>query len=501
MAKHEKIRKSDSLNKTEKASKENWLFISILLVYSLLHWWPTRNLPYHWDSAGFVINTVVNFIDTNFTQLVGHQLGYAHPMLIPLTVALTWKIFGHTLLVSHLVMLPFLPMLLISTYYIGKKISNSYTGFLSALLVGVTPVVFVEYGLIYLDLPMSAFATLAVALWLYNKKIWSMIALSLSIWAKLPGILILPSIFIYNWVKEKEKRNPTKWNWNNYLPLIIPVIAFLAWITYHYWVTGWALIKPEVMDNLPKSNNSIQKIVHALNITFLDQTRGFMSLVLIASSLFLKSKNRLNQIITPISITLLSLLIISTIFFSKMLEYGARYSIFLIPPLAVLSVFSLLKASNNKKIVTITVAAILFYSVITMWNPKTPTQNWEFSPKKDLSYIDLIKIGQQAATYLSQNYPNAKIYGYFPENYQITQPYQGYIDQALDFTVCTEFKYIPDQTQIMYLHAYTPYQQVCKQIIEKIPSRRLKRFESNGKWLELHLFDSTASATLIPPSQ
>jgi len=61
-----------------------------------------------------------------------------------------------------------------STYFIGKKVANPTLGILAAFLVGVIPAVIAEYGIIYLDLPAAALATLGVALYLYQNKGWAL---------------------------------------------------------------------------------------------------------------------------------------------------------------------------------------------------------------------------------------------------------------------------------------------------------------------------------------
>ncbi len=95
-----------------------------IFAYALIMWWPTKNLPYHWDSAGFVINSAKHLFETNFQPLVNPSLAYAHPPLITATLALMWKLFGQSPLISHLVTFPFLPTLMMGVYFIGKKLST-----------------------------------------------------------------------------------------------------------------------------------------------------------------------------------------------------------------------------------------------------------------------------------------------------------------------------------------------------------------------------------------
>lgn len=125
------------------------------------------------------------------------------------------------------------------------------------------------------------------------------------------------------------------------------------------------------------------------------------------------------------------------------------------------------------------------------------SNRFEFRPSDDLSYQDIIKIGQNSAKFIENRYANAEIYGAFPEIYQLTQPFQGYVSKPLDFKLCNEFNLNPHRTQILYIHLYSPIQLSCQKVLNYSSVKLLSRFTANGKWLEIYSIDATASVKII----
>lgn len=506
--KKSKIKISIQANIQEPVSKHTFvkndlLCLITILIYCLFVWWPTKNFPYHWDSAGFIINTTRDLLASNFKPFVGTDMAYAHPVLFPFLLGNIWRIFGASIIVSHIFMFIFLPILLISTYYISKKYTQNYIGLLTALIVGFVPVVLTEYGMIYIDLPMAALTTLAFSLWMYNKKYWASIIISLAILIKLPAVLLIPIFVLDIWLKDENKYKLKKIKYLEFTPILIPSAILIIWLTYHYSINHWLLVRPDIAARGASLTikGYLQNLKYVTNITLIDQNRWLISITGLISAIYLQYLKKLKEVFNSFPIVLISLLTLSILFFSSMMEFGSRYSIFLLPILTSLSFYLLSKATNNNKYIHISIGLIIMLMMVTIWHPKIETTKYEFQPKNDLSYQDLIKIGQQSAQFVSINYENAEIYGDFPEVYQLTQTYQGYVKQSLNFKKCIDFKQNNNIPQIIYVHAYSPGQQICRQLIEIIPSQPIKRFESNGKWIELYQVESTNSAQILQTPQ
>jgi len=233
------------------------VWISVIGFCGLI-WLPTRYLPYHWDSAGYVIQTAKSILDSNFLKLVSGFSDFAHPPLIPLQLAIGWKIFGETKLITHLLMWPYLPMLMISTYYVFKKLISPLSGIVVAFLVGFSPVVLAEYVIAYVDLPMAALIMTALALRISKPKAWYLAALAMALMTKTSALLLLPLFVFWDY---KDKRIGLKKN----ISLIIwPMMLTLIWYAYHFLETGWWFTRPNRGFPMP---SNVEELMGPLKLT------------------------------------------------------------------------------------------------------------------------------------------------------------------------------------------------------------------------------------------
>lgn len=475
-----------------KINQSNVLVFLSVIIFSIIVWFPSKNLPYHWDSAGFVINSAQKLLQNNFQPLIVPDSDFAHPPLLIFLLAWAWKLFGQRTLVSHILMFPFLPIYLISIYFLIKKIFNQPTALVVTIASAFTPVVISEYGLIYIDLPMAALTLLGLSLWLNNEHILAVIFLSFAALIKLPALGIVLGLIIWHlWKKDIKK----------ILYLTIPFIFFGLWLIYHFQIENWWIARPGRLANSPHTLNSlIKSIIFVGNNLFLEQGRLVFALIFLSSLIFLISKKMLKKI-HKVNIFVL-LLSISLLPFVLTGEYGGRYGIFLYPlyySICTFTLFLVLKTFKlEKKIGFILIVIIpIFYS---FWHPKlSASRNYIFKPSEDLSYQDMISVGLQMSNFAQNRFPQAHYFGGFPESYQLTQPYQGYVKKPLSFDQCPQFKLNPNQQQIIIYHPYSPIQIQCSIILQNIAVIPLAKFEKNGKWMELYLVNATQSAKLIKP--
>lgn len=475
-----------------KNNKIDLAVIVLIIIYSFAIWWPTRFLPYHWDSAGYVINAARQFLKNNFSTLIPEVgLVFAHPPLFNLGLAFIWKLFGINFLVSHLYVAVYLPILMISTYFIGKKIKDWQVGLTSSFLVGMVAIVVSEYGLVYLDLPLAALVAVGFALSFYQKYIISGIFISIAVLFKVPAVLILPAIFLPFFDDKKLRKN-----WQFYFSLWLPVLFLGIWLWYHYQETGWLLFKPDRPSPRPRNfSQFIDSFFFVCKHFFVTQGKWLITLVGALSMFLLFLNNNLKKAFETRIIQLFTVILTGVLFYTWAGEFALRYGIFMLPAFVVLVMY-FLKISLKYEELFFVVSVVCGILLIINWHPKLKlTEKYEFRASEDMSYQDFIKIGKAAAQFLEINFPQAVIYGSFPESYQVSQPYQGYVRRAFEFHQCMDFK-IENRLQILYLHPYSPGQYYCRLLIEKVANRPLKRFESNGKWMELYLVTASPSAQI-----
>lgn len=462
---------------------------TVVIIFSIVIWWPSRYLPYFWDGAGYLINTAYDFYNSTSPFLISLHTNFAHPPLFPLLLSIVWRLFGDTRLVSHLVMFPFLPMMLISTYYLVKKILPTTLAIFATTLVALSPTVIAEYINVYVDLPSAALITAGLCLLVYKKWFPSVIFLTLSLLIKLPMFTLIPIFYL---LLPKNKR----------LYLLLPIVTIGIWLIYHYQMTGWLFNEPirniEYAKTLTQFFNSFLTFIVEF---FIAQGRYVWLLMLIVGGSIIKTNHyKINsQHLTYLKAFSLGILA-TAVFYIFTAEIAPRYLLYVTPIYALLvsyAVFYILTQLSKNKILQVIILIIPVSILLFYWRPSLqPTTKYDFLAPYNLHVYDYIHSFRQLSATLELIAPNAEIYGGFPEVQMLTEPHQGYVSKPLDFRACNQYAFKPEVSQYIVAHPYAPSQLNCAELLGQIKVIPQARFENNGIWVELYQVDATQSAQL-----
>src|SRR5438093_13672436 len=113
-----------------------WLFVLLVALQFLLHA-PLLRLPYFWDEAGYYIPAARDLLAGS---LIPHSTpSNAHPPLVMACLAIAWRVFGQTQLVTRCAMLLVAAFSLTGFFRLAKAVSNATVAALSTLLGAVYP--------------------------------------------------------------------------------------------------------------------------------------------------------------------------------------------------------------------------------------------------------------------------------------------------------------------------------------------------------------------------
>ena len=114
---------------------------------------PLVRLPYYWDEAGYYIPAARDL----FTgSLVPHSTpSNAHPPLVMGWLALCWKIFGQSRLVTRCALLLAAAFSLLGFFRLARAVANNAVAIASTILVAIYPVFFTQSSLAQIDLPSA----------------------------------------------------------------------------------------------------------------------------------------------------------------------------------------------------------------------------------------------------------------------------------------------------------------------------------------------------------
>lgn len=476
--------------------------LPFLLVLLVIFWWPTKTLPYWWDSAGLIMQNAQLFLSHHLKFGPGLLDTYAHPPLLAYIVAITWKLFGQNLIVAHMVNLFFAALLLIYTYLLAQLIcTNKSQGKVIGLLTGIlllfTPVLLAQIGIIYLEIPGTAFALMAVYYFLKKNYTLYLVSATLMLYTKEVFVFVILAIILFMWVVDSYraiylgKKFPLKPLISKSLLFLIPFVLVLVWFVYHKVATGWFFTPPNSSLSAEKFVVA-EQIVAVFKFFFVDQWRALITVI----TLFLLEetlvRDQFHKDVLKPELFLIVLLFVTAVFFFSVTEFLNRYIIIGLP-FFYLFFFYLLTTYIHKQtlknqaivlVLTVVVASSLFHS---QWNLHRRISTFYFAPLEDnLEYLDVIAVGQSVSQYLEKNFPKAKIITSFPATYMFAQPYQGYVKKPLISKSCSRLK-SKEKPDIIVFHPFSPASTSCLYNMELYKFKPYRTFEKNGKFMSIYM--------------
>ncbi|MGO8998825.1 MAG: ArnT family glycosyltransferase [Polyangiaceae bacterium] len=450
--------------------------IGAFVVYSAVMWWPTRDLPYFWDSAGFIVVAARDMFRHGFWPLVPTHEFYAHPPLFVALVAAAWRVFGESRVVAHAVVAPFLALAMSATYLLGVRAHGRLLGLAAASLFGATAVTLCELGQIYFDLPVAAIAASGLLAWVSRRPVLAGVLFAIAAWTKVPAGAVPPLLAVA--LLFDPSRRKDRWQW---IGLAIPVGATIAWFLYHYAVTGWWLTdSPEPLAGPSSGPSIVHRTIIILRIVLLERYRwGLLVLAAVGGVILLRRRDRLaSPYLAPLVAAFAGPLAVFTLS-----TFLTRYLLVVLPAYLVGTLLLARRALPTG--VFAGAVVVLLGAFATTWHPRIPlTSDYEIEPNQDLSYLDMIQIGRRAAAYVERKHGDAEIYGGFHAHYELAEPFQGYVTRPLDVRHCGSFSRDRAE-QLVFIDAYSPEEALCRLVVRKTGAQALTRFESNGKWREI----------------
>ncbi|MBA2647562.1 MAG: hypothetical protein H0U81_12270, partial [Pyrinomonadaceae bacterium] len=93
------------------------LFVSILVLHI-----PLLNLPYYWDEVGYFVPAARDFLLRGDPVPI-NTLSNAHPPLLMIYLALCWKLFGESIVVTRVAMLFVAASALLGVFCLARRIT------------------------------------------------------------------------------------------------------------------------------------------------------------------------------------------------------------------------------------------------------------------------------------------------------------------------------------------------------------------------------------------
>jgi hypothetical protein len=506
----------------------------VCLHYPLLH------LPYFWDEAGYYIPAALDFY-RSWLLIPQSTLPTGHTPLVMVYLALAWRVFGFSPLVTRAAMILVAAGTVVALYALARRVAAREAALWSALLLALSPMFFAQSSLVYLDLPVALFTTLAVLALLEGQMLMFAVTASLAVLTKETAVVLLPLAWVFVWRRARAGQAlPLKKTW---LALTVPLVPLAAWAFYYHHVTGFWTGNAEYLQYNLYSTLSPGRIFWSLLRRLYEVFfGGFNWLLVVGAALGIwRGGNRHRD--TEAQRTARELapersaepqgpqeradekarLFRDFLFLAG--GMGAAYVLMLsvvggaILPRYLMPIFPALFLAlvalvcRLPKVLARSLCAAALACFVGAWfiNPSYP-----FPYEDNLAYRDFIRLHQQAAQFLEARPPGERILTAWPATDELARPFLGYVDRPLrvvpvqGFTA-QDFADVPgDSFDVLYLYsrkwepssnwlARFPYlERVQEHYFDYAPQigadglaarfglRPLARFEQRGQWVKIY---------------
>jgi hypothetical protein len=331
-----------------------------------------------------------------------------------------------------------------------------------------------------MDLPLAALLTWGLVAWVEARRGQACALFCVAALMKIPAPLSVPGALFVCLVADRRARRDGR----AMAALALPFVVVALWLAYHRAVTGWTLSRRGV--TTPAGLGDFATALWAVSVRLLlGEWRWVLLAAAVAAVAWIRARRGAWVDAAPVA-PLLAVVAVGVLLFAGLGEFGLRYGIYLLPAYMVATLY-IARAAVAQLVPFVGGAVVLVALFVTTWHPREPlSTSYEFRPDENLAYRDVIAIGVRSAHWLEQKHPDAEIYGAGPESYELTEPWQGYVDSPLSFSWCKAFEPHADRTQLVVVHAYHPQQPFCRHLTEVLGAKPIKHFESGSKWLEIY---------------
>ena len=403
-----------------------------------------------------------------------------HPPFLAFLLALVWKIFGHSLWVSHLLMLPFVAG---TIYQIHRLVffytKSNLTSIAGLVLILCDPTLLTSFVLVNPETLILFFFFLTLNGFLYEQKRLKFIGLLFLSIITFRSMMLFAGFFVFEILNTHfiQKRSIKKLINLKFLGFYFlasfPAIVFIGW---RLLTKGWLQTHPDSpwasYWHLPSINEFIRNMI-VLIWRYLDFGRIFIFIFLLIGLWYLKKNGKLNN-----SIRQLLLLAFTSVFFvliavlSSTNAFGHRYFIVAYVCFILIAYLTIQHISKYRKLIYTSLMIGLLSGNLWIY-PEKISQGWDAT----LAHIPYHQLRLEAIEFLDQeNIHIEQVSTFFPNYNSIDQ-----IDLNGDHRKFDRFN--DDSSYVFYSNVYN----ITDEQYDSLQNdyQEIKRFESFSIYISI----------------
>ncbi|MEZ5059739.1 MAG: hypothetical protein R2879_22120 [Saprospiraceae bacterium] len=205
------------------------------------------DVPFFWDSVQLASKQAHFFYENGYQSFIlPKEIDSGHPPFFGVLLSLAWSIFGKSMVVSHLIILPFVIGSLFLAFQLGKSyLENEIRALFFPLLLLTDPVLGSQSIMVSPDV-ILVFGFLLTWLGIRKRKslliITGVILLGL---ISMRGMMCAAGLFFFSLFPNFQSFPSLKTLFKKVLPFLPGGFIGIGFLVYHYLHTNWIGFHPE----------------------------------------------------------------------------------------------------------------------------------------------------------------------------------------------------------------------------------------------------------------
>lgn len=199
------------------------------------------NHPFFWDTTHLGSEQAQWFFEHHLSTLkLPDRIDSGHPPLTGWLLALTWTIFGKGLPQSHLMLLPFLLLLISQSvelliHFFGTR------AWVAGILFFLNPILVAQSMLVSPDIILFSGFFLCLNGILMKRNTWILVGALILASVSMRGMMCVAALFVFQQMLHKNLRTTIL-----SIPFYLPAVSFAAlFLWFHYSQKGWIGYHPD----------------------------------------------------------------------------------------------------------------------------------------------------------------------------------------------------------------------------------------------------------------
>ncbi len=199
------------------------------------------DIPMFWDMS--YITRISNLIyDNHFTAFIFPETDNGATPLYSIYIAVAWALFGKSLFVSHLAILPFVIGMVYQLNKLAKRFIDKKYFFILFFILLIEPTIATQTVIAGYDLVYCFLFLLGLNSIFENKRFLIALSVIFMPLLNLRGFSLVVTLFMIDWYINYPKYKNIKKLAYSTIAYFPSILFLIFWLIYHYKLTGWFAI-------------------------------------------------------------------------------------------------------------------------------------------------------------------------------------------------------------------------------------------------------------------